>query len=168
MLTRVLHFALQIEAVIQRRTLWDTFVMVTTRPHSEEIEQIRRLMGNLAKIKGFSDKDARHYILKILEDEAKLDGFMEQVRKNDLREFLRIPFIALALSMVYLNVEPPELPNTMTGTVYIRVPNTMTGTGHIRVPNTMTGTGHIRVPNTMTGTGHIRVRVEEAPFCPEI
>ena len=101
--------------MLERRKLWDTFVIVTTRPHSSEIEEIRRLMGRLAKITGFSNKDAKHYILKILEDEEVMKSFMDEVNKNNLRDFLRVPFIALALSLVYLNTDPPTLPTTMTG-----------------------------------------------------
>ena len=79
--------------------LRECFVILTTRPVKED--DTKRFSHSQFQIKGFDWARIKEFAMKILEDEQKVEMFLNYIEKHTLMEIAEIPLLLLMLCLVW-------------------------------------------------------------------
>ena len=98
--------------VVQRIWMGDElrecFVILTTRPVKED--DTKRFSHSQFQIKGFDWARIKEFAMKILEDEQKVEMFLNYIEKHTLMEIAEIPLLLLMLCLVWKERDREVLP----------------------------------------------------------
>ena len=98
--------------VVQRIWMGDElrecFVILTTRPVKED--DTKRFSHSQFQIKGFDWAQIKEFAMKILEDEQKVEMFLNYIKKHALMEIAEIPLLLLMLCLVWKERDREVLP----------------------------------------------------------
>ena len=82
----------EIDSVLNRSSLWDSWIIVTSRPF-DQVDLIKHNFDAEATIIGFSDENITLYASKFLGSEEMGNNFVEIAKKNEILDILCIPLI---------------------------------------------------------------------------
>lgn len=88
--------------------LRECFVILTTRPVKED--DTKRFSHSQFQIKGFDWARIKEFAMKILEDEQKVEMFLNYIEKHTLMEIAEIPLLLLMLCLVWKERDREVLP----------------------------------------------------------
>lgn len=88
--------------------LRECFVILTTRPVKED--DTKRFSHSQFQIKGFDWARIKEFAMKILEDERKVEMFLNYIEKHTLMEIAEIPLLLLMLCLVWKERDREVLP----------------------------------------------------------
>lgn len=88
--------------------LRECFVILTTRPVKED--DTKRFSHSQFQIKGFDWARIKEFSMKILEDEQKVEMFLNYIEKHTLMEIAEIPLLLLMLCLVWKERDREVLP----------------------------------------------------------
>lgn len=88
--------------------LRECFVILTTRPVKED--DTKRFSHSQFQIKGFDWARIKEFAMKILEDEQKVEMFLNYIEKHTLMEIGEIPLLLLMLCLVWKERDREVLP----------------------------------------------------------
>ena len=88
--------------------LRECFVILTTRPIEED--DTKRFSHSQFQIKGFDWARIKEFAMKILEDEQKVETFLNYIKKHSLMEIAEIPLLLLMLCLVWKEKDRELLP----------------------------------------------------------
>lgn len=88
--------------------LRECFVILTTRPVKED--DTKRFSHSQLQIKGFDWARIKEFAMKILEDEQKVEMFLNYIEKHTLMEIAEIPLLLLMLCLVWKERDREVLP----------------------------------------------------------
>lgn len=88
--------------------LRECFVILTTRPVKED--DTKRFSHAQFQIKGFNWDRIKEFAIKMLEDEKKVEMFLNYIKKHTLMEIAEIPLLLLMLCLVWKEKDREALP----------------------------------------------------------
>ena len=101
----------QIDSVLARSSLWDSWIILTSRPF-DQIDIIKQHFDAEATIIGFSDENIQVYASKFLDSEEAGSNFLEIAKKNKILDILRIPLILQMMCVLFQSGH--DLPQSKT------------------------------------------------------
>ena len=103
-----------IDKVIEKESLWNCWVIVTSRV-IPELESVKPFMDAEAAIHGFNEEKVKEYATKFLGSEDDSEELIEKAQESRISKLMSIPIILQMLCVLFTSTL--SLPETRTGIV---------------------------------------------------
>ena len=101
----------QIDSVLVRSSLWDSWVILTSRPF-DQVDLIKPYFDAEATIIGFSEESIKIYASTFLESEEMGQRFLEIGKRNQILDILCVPLILQMMCVLFQSGQ--DLPQSKT------------------------------------------------------